>query len=759
MASSPLASAIDEEHPALSLDVKGGLHLVWLATGNGDSALAHTRWEDGRWTEPRLIRAGVTADTGVWLTVHDDVPWLLWLDPSLDAEVPADLAPVEEKAAPLSDWIERQVFPKQILTVDPISNRFLAFGDSITWGQYPTWDPFYPYPSTLQDTLNVRVMPSDVINAGVAGEGTGKGRDRIKDEVSEQRPQYVMIMEGTNNVSHNAPPADVLDDYLIMIDNARRHAGVGHVKVMLATLIPRLDDKNDETAEMNQEAVFPAASIKNVPVCDPWQAFVNYGPYEEIYWDEKHPDQTGLNLLADTFYNCLLTFYSWLDEDSTPPTTWLDPLPDQSECGLVSVSWTGTDNLSWVVDYDVQMKVNDGNWTDWLTRTQETSSTYTSDNYGDVVAFQVRGRDVVGNTSEYSAPEETQIADSVPPYEAHVNPLPPIRLAPFGVSWWGADACADVVAYNVQYRAGTPDWVGWLTNTPSSSGSFSPTTALYGETYYFRVQAKDAAGNWSEWSAAEAHTTLAQFSLRGHIHNGRHQPVVFATVDVAPSPLWLGSQPGGFLVYVVTAGDYDISVSRDDLYGPLPTMFDVTVSGNGGEPEFILPPPDEAVTYGGFEAESLDAWQVGGSTVPTLTNVAHTGEHAVRLGGAGTDSHLSQVISPGLTLSDPTLSFLVRLDAPGSGSVLQTELANSGVLSPPVSHTLLVATDEWVHVWYDLTGLVSEPLTLTFVVSDSPVVVLDEISLGSALKGGYVTYLPLIYRGRWTPCGFCRCLP
>jgi hypothetical protein len=396
------------------------------------------------------------------------------------------------------------------------------------------------------------------------------------------------------------------------------------------------------------------------------------------------------------------------------------------------------------------VKVNEEPWADWMTGTVYTFGIYvpTNSRYGDRLYFRVRGRDVVGNQGDYSEAAYTDIADSVPPYEAHVEPLPSIQLAPFAVSWWGADACADVVAYRAQYSVSSPDsWEDWAGHpTPNTSDTFSPTIPFYGEPYYFQVQVQDAAGNWSNWSEDEITTVLARFSLEGHTFNTRHQPVAAAQVVISPEPPWFAPQPASFQAYTTTGGDYSITVSRAVRYGPLPTMFDVPVNRHVNDLEFILPPQDNAIADGDLEAPDLSDWQTGGTTAPTLTDVAHTGGGAVRLDGSLGDSHLNQVITPAPGISDPTLSFLARLADDGPPSTLQIELANSGTLSPPVTYTLPVEDTGWTHVWYDLAGLANEPLTLTFAVSGSPAVILDEIRLGSALAGGSWLYVPLIHR-------------
>jgi lysophospholipase L1-like esterase len=749
VASSPLASEVDERYPALSVDgdaTGGGMYLAWMARDpqGARSTLAYARWEDGRWTEPRVARADVTADAVAWATAKDSTPRLLWLEPSAAAPSPVQFAPVEETAELLSSWVERQAPLHTVEGVDPIPNRFLAFGDSITYGMY-SGDP---YPDQLEDKLDTRVADSEAINAGNPGEATYGGSERITGEVSDHRPRYVLIMEGTNDVTRENPPAEVYDHLRTMIDNARVTAGVDNVQVMLATLIPRLDDQNDETATMNEQAVIPAANASCVPICDQWQAFYNFGLWQSLYENDVHPNVQGLQLMANTFYDCLIAAYPDVEEETIPPTTWIASLPPSVECGqAVPVGWNGSDNLNWVVDYDVQVRVNGGEWTNWLLATQETSDLYTGKTTYGKLGFRVRGRDLVGNQSDYSSPEFTQITDSVPPYEAGVNPLPPAQTAPFTVSWWGRDACSGVVAFDVQYSVGiTGTREDWLLATPDTDGSFDPPLPQYAGTYYFYVRAQDAAGRWGEWSDAIAHTVLARFSVKGHTYNVRGQPIIAVEVNLDPAPLYV--EPligGGFLAHLSAGGDYDLSVLGSDRYGPLPAMYDLAVNDDVSGLEFLLPPRDDAVTDGGFEGGSLDTWQWGGTAV--LTHTAHTGLAAVQLGSVDGDSSLSQVITPGLTLSDPTLSFLARLGEAGPPSALRVELAGAERPSTPLTDTLAVEDDRWTHVWYDLPGLVSGPLTLTFAVSRSPSILLDEISLGSSRRGQYPTYLPLVCRG------------
>jgi len=62
------------------------------------------------------------------------------------------------------------------------------------------------------------------------------------------------------------------------------------------------------------------------------------------------------------------------------------------------------------------------------------------------------------------------------------------------VTWQGQDILSGVVAYDVEYRAdGAAVWVSWLRNTTATVHVFTP--PIPGQIYWFRTQAKDAAGN------------------------------------------------------------------------------------------------------------------------------------------------------------------------------------------------------------------------------------------------------------------------
>jgi lysophospholipase L1-like esterase len=650
-----------------------------------------------------------------------------------------------------------------------IPNRALAFGDSITDGGYST----DPYPSQLEEGLDLRVAPWEVINAGLPGEATYGGSERITGEVSTYLPQYVLILEGTNDVTREKLPSDVYNNLVTMIDNARVTAGVSGVQVMLATIIPRLDYLNDATAAMNEQAVIPAAQARGVPLCDLWTAFISRPYWPALYLDDVHPNTAGLTFIASTFYGCLLDAYPEIAEETTPPEAWMESVPASTECGQsILATWQGTDNLSWVTTYDLQTQIGSNEWQDWLQKTPLTRGLFTplGARYGQAVGFRVRGRDLVGNLGEYSTPAYSLIADSVAPYEVHVEPLPELLLAPFTVRWWGQDACADLTTYEVQYTVGsTGTWLEWLPATPDTAGSFDPAPPQFGQTYSFRMRAQDQAGNLSAWSEPGEAFTILCAGLGGRVQNLRGQPVVGAQVEVNPIAQRVAALPlGRFVAYLASTGSYDLSVGRPDLYGPLPAMQGVVVDDDILDLQFVLPALDEAVIDGGFEASTaavlrasgvLEAWELGGTLPPHISSQAHTGLASAELGGPGGWSLLRQAVTPPVEATNLTLSFLARLAEPGAPASLQLFISGGSLPTWTISHTIAVEDAAWSHTWYDMatsggmgdiaaSPLAASPLglTLTFVVSDGPAILVDEIGLGSAVVGGYGLYLPVVYR-------------
>jgi hypothetical protein len=85
---------------------------------------------------------------------------------------------------------------------------------------------------------------------------------------------------------------------------------------------------------------------------------------------------------------------------------------------------------------------------------------------------------------------------------------------------------------------------------------------------------------------------------------------------------------------------------------------------------------------------------------------------------------------------------MVRLEDSNAGnSTLEIELVGT-----PISHTQQVSSDSWTHVWFPVDAALGEVVTLTVTVSEDPAVILDEVSLGTAVVGGGSVFLPFVGR-------------
>jgi lysophospholipase L1-like esterase len=740
LASSPPTLPIHEGRPSLAFDPAGQPHLAWTVTG-ALQGVAYTTQAGGAWLPP----AWTAADQPVLAPalLGSDSPWLFWSTDAAPLAAPPGgelefqrLAPVPADMAP--DTTARLLQPEAAF----LPNRHMAFGDSITWGELPLPDgtQTIPYPTRLEARLDDNVTASEVINRGVPGERTEGGVRRIGDEASVWQPQFVLILEGTNDISNNNTCNEIADNLLIMFDILRR-TGIRPRQVVLSTLTPRLDWRRRQVVECNPY-IAGVAGAKGAALADAYEALVAYGNYAELYLDALHPGDGGLQIVADEFYATLIAA-GMLVEDDTPPTARVLPLPAQSPCGAVAVAWEGDDGEgTGVRSFDVQVRRGAGEWRDWLVETPHLNATYSGGQHNQSLGFRVRARDGRGNVGTFSPEVTTLVVDNSPPQDVGVIPLPPYQLAPFTVSWYAHDACSPIASYDVETRVGSGPWNTLLSQTTATSTSFSPSPPQCGQTYHFQVRACDTAGNCSAWSTQTASTTLACHAASGQVRTVRGTPIFRAQPSASPAPLGadLSDGEGRYTLYFGSAGSYDLSATRAG-FGQLPARRAVVIAGQVAGLDFCLPPLDDQVQNGGFEEGTWGAWQRGGSQLPTLTATAHSGQGAAELHPQGGDSRLSQTLELPTSLDQATLSLMARLAGEGNlAGTLIVEVKGTTTLT----EMLAVPAGGWVHAWYDVSAFEGETVTLALSVTGGPAVIVDEVSLGSAAPGVYGSYLPLL---------------
>jgi lysophospholipase L1-like esterase len=203
--------------------------------------------------------------------------------------------------------------------------KFLAFGDSITWGvshdaapgfRDPTPPPDTSYPGQLRSLLAQRYFDQAIVveNDGYSGEAVDTGRTALPGELAKHAPDVLLLLEGANDLlgaPGSATTQSVASKLREMIRDARRASPA--IAVLLAnfppqyhpTSVERGTDKDhgagaDFVVEMNQRiaAVAAAEGAELVDLYSPMSAAVK----TYISRDGLHPTVAGYTVMANTFF-------------------------------------------------------------------------------------------------------------------------------------------------------------------------------------------------------------------------------------------------------------------------------------------------------------------------------------------------------------------------------------------------------------------------------------------------------------------------
>src|SRR5687768_10021902 len=120
--------------------------------------------------------------------------------------------------------------PKHKLERLDASAVVLAFGDSLTYGTGAS--PAESYPAVLE-----RAIRRKVVNAGVPGETSAQGRERLADALDEHKPRLLILCHGGNDFLRRLDETAAAANVRAMIRLARDK---GVDVVLLATPKPGL---------------------------------------------------------------------------------------------------------------------------------------------------------------------------------------------------------------------------------------------------------------------------------------------------------------------------------------------------------------------------------------------------------------------------------------------------------------------------------------------------------------------------------------
>lgn len=203
--------------------------------------------------------------------------------------------------------------------------RFLAFGDSITFGVESSFDEEEPpimagpgddYPAQLDGQLEAQFTAQDFVvdNFGVGGEtaATAVSSGRFAQALASRRPQGVLILQGINDLNQGRSIGDTVNALSQMVSIAQLYEAT----VLIATMYQTCYSVDPNTGRIRENSYQQigafnsairsmAANQQDVYLVDLAAAFGNNcgpeGGVNLVGNDGLHPTVSGFTRLASTF--------------------------------------------------------------------------------------------------------------------------------------------------------------------------------------------------------------------------------------------------------------------------------------------------------------------------------------------------------------------------------------------------------------------------------------------------------------------------
>lgn len=227
----------------------------------------------------------------------DGLPPFYVPGPPVDVDVPAS-APLE--------------LPVTLPIGENFTNRYMAFGDSITEGEGSSGDAGYV--DSLEDKLSAFLGAAELRREGIGGTLSEQGADRIGQRLSRNRPAFTLILYGTNDwyeCPEDDPPACFTVDAL--------RSMVGQVKAagslpVLATIVPvnagydaRVPPARNEWLKGLNVLIRAVASQEGAALADVEPAFYQAAGNDlsQMFSDHVHPNDRGYDVISDVFFKAI----------------------------------------------------------------------------------------------------------------------------------------------------------------------------------------------------------------------------------------------------------------------------------------------------------------------------------------------------------------------------------------------------------------------------------------------------------------------
>jgi len=188
--------------------------------------------------------------------------------------------------------------------------RVSAFGDSITFGVLEERQKDSKlatssnYPAILQGMLRGLDGVFRVVNRGVPGERTGSGVTRVPGVLATDRPGFLLLMEGTNDASHDDDPSFIVSNLEAMVLRAQGNKTIP----VIGTIPPNF--RNDFTARKIIDAantlIRTMARSRRVVLAEIFNGMNDrslFGLSPDR--DPLHPNERGYSVMAGIWYDAM----------------------------------------------------------------------------------------------------------------------------------------------------------------------------------------------------------------------------------------------------------------------------------------------------------------------------------------------------------------------------------------------------------------------------------------------------------------------
>lgn len=189
--------------------------------------------------------------------------------------------------------------------------RFVAFGDSLTYGTLSSFDgrflydvPSHSYPVRLllglRQTFPAQSAAFVVVNAGSPGERASNARDRLQSVLGANDADVLLLLEGINDINAGVSPQRAAASVVDLVQVARLY----NVTVLLGLMPQTYDgvdrmDPVEQVVPFNDELRRLTAGVQNVHIVDLYAAFGS--DRSLIGGDGLHPTPEGYERMAATF--------------------------------------------------------------------------------------------------------------------------------------------------------------------------------------------------------------------------------------------------------------------------------------------------------------------------------------------------------------------------------------------------------------------------------------------------------------------------